>query len=207
MNEMFFHRRAAKTRRALSGGVLIASTLLLNACAYVPWLRTKPVVVDCTQPSASCHEGRFNAVWTSLQTDPPQRDAANGRYSWQSGPKLKDDAFTRLLSGPVNWSELELTSSLGPTLARATSDGKRFTVKLSDGQTFDADNWQSLFDKMFPQGLPAQALVSWFEHPGQTAPPNLSEGWQWSVSGRRIRLSFDNGELAGRIDLLPDSPP
>ena len=180
---------------------------VMPGCALFQTLKPAEQSIDCTRTGSSCHSGRFNAVWTSYRSDPPQQEAFSGRYEWQSGITTPDNSsLPRALRQQNKLYELQLTSALGPALAYISADGRRYSVKLADGRLFEADDWQSLFNIVFPMGLPAEPLVSWFERPDPTQLPVLPNGWRWTTQGRRIQLNYNSSDVLGRIDLLPDAP-
>ena len=183
----------------------VSIVFLLNGCAQLS-LKNTTEVIDCDRTGSSCHSGRFNAIWTVFNDTGKQKEALSGRYEWQSGITGSSQTNRSLFQSPYKRYELQLNSSLGPALALMTSNSQVYSLALPDRRIFEADNWQSLFDLIFPFSIPADSLIAWLEQPRATDLPTLPKGWRWVVENNRYRLLYETQQMTGRIDLIPDTP-
>jgi outer membrane biogenesis lipoprotein LolB len=174
-------------------GVVLLS-LVLGACS-TPGKGTI-TEVDCKSVQSSCHHGRFGLIWKVVQANGKvEAESVSGNYEWRSGR-----------TGPSQAPEiayLEVSSTLGPSLGSARRLGSFYEVRAADGRVYLAQDWQSLFDLMFPVKLPAEALVQWMENPNQVELPPLPENWAWENQNGRYRVVFVENNTSGRIDLIP----
>lgn len=169
-------------------------SLALSACTTVE--KDMSTQVDCNASASSCHHGRFGLLWKVKQENGKvEADSISGTYEWRSGR-----------TGPAQAPEiayLEVNSRLGPSLGSAKRLGDFFEVRAADGRVYLAQNWQSLFDLMFPVELPAEALVQWMENPNPDVLPELPDNWSWDNQNGRYRILFVENNTSGRIDLIP----
>ncbi|HEX4878989.1 MAG TPA: hypothetical protein VFV39_04020 [Limnobacter sp.] len=173
---------------------IAALALLLGACGTLG--RGDEYSVDCKALQSSCHHGRFGLLWKTINAaGEVEADTVSGSYEWRSGR-----------SGPSQAPEvayLEVRSKLGPTLGSARRIGSFYEVRAADGRVYLAQNWQALFDLMFPVALPAEALVQWMENPNANNLPPLPPNWAWDNADGRYRILFVENATSGRIDLIP----
>ncbi|MFN4327865.1 MAG: hypothetical protein ACK4FF_03220 [Limnobacter sp.] len=154
--------------------------------------------IDCTAPLASCHEGRFGLIWKTTQDDGQvQADSISGSYEWRSAQINTPNR------GPMEVASLEVNSKLGPSLGQAKRSGDFYEVRAADGRVYLAQDWQTLFDLMFPIKLPANALVDWMKNPNPDTLPPLPANWTWQNLDGRYRVLFVQSNTSGRIDLIP----
>ena len=175
---------------------LIAPALLVLLAGCSTFDPKETAQIDCTATQSSCHSGRFGLVWkTRLADGQMEGDSVSGSYEWKSGMggnlKNQEIAF------------LEVSSTLGPSIGNAKRQGDFYEVRAADGRVYLAQDWQSLFDLMFPVKLPADALVQWMSNPNAVNLPQLPQYWHWEVLEDKYRLVFIEGNTSGRIDLLP----
>ncbi|HEX4844505.1 MAG TPA: hypothetical protein VFV57_12595 [Limnobacter sp.] len=175
-------------------GLAAMATLLLGACSTLGGGEEHGV--DCAAMQSSCHHGRFGLLWkTTNAKGEVEADTVSGSYEWRSGR-----------TGPSQAPEiayLEVRSNLGPTLGSARRLGNFYEVRAADGRVYLAQNWQALFDLMFPVALPAEALVQWMENPSAENLPPLPPNWAWQNTEGRYRILFVENTTSGRIDLIP----
>lgn len=172
---------------------VVFSLIFLNGCTLF-----QPNVTDainCATSSSSCHSGRFGLVWQTQTNSGQKNDSVTGTYNWKSGFIGTNEAI------PV--ATLEVNSTLGPNLGKAQRKGNYFEVRAADGRVYVANDWQKLFDLIFPVKLPAQALVSWMQNPRKTNLPPLPENWSWENRNNKYRIRFVEPGTEGRIDLIP----
>lgn len=176
----------------LAGVALIS--LVVGACSTPG--QGSVTEVDCKSVQSSCHHGRFGLIWKIVQTDGKvEAESISGTYEWRSGR-----------TGPSQAPEIaymEVNSTLGPTLGSARRLGNFYEVRAADGRVYLAQDWQSLFDLMFPVELPAEALVQWMENPNPNELPTLPKNWSWENQNGRYRVVFVENNTSGRIDLIP----
>lgn len=166
----------------------------LLAATAGPWF-----VAACTTPNLP----------SGLDSSPTQR--WQGRFSVtliepaSSGNSLEarqERAQGRFaLSRSPDNLELALFSPFGQTLANATSTAAGSVLTTSEGQTFRADNPDTLIERALGWRLPVAAMPDWLA--GRTLPagsePVERAGWNVTVEQR-----FDSGEprrLAARWPL------
>ncbi|NJM32785.1 MAG: hypothetical protein HC848_07965 [Limnobacter sp.] len=100
-------------------------------------------------------------MWSTKTPEGTKGDTLSGTYVWRSGRSGNN--------GPKDVAFLEVSSTLGPTMGTARRSGDFYEVRAADGRVYLAQNWQTLFDLLFPVTLPAQALIAWME---TRVPPN-----------------------------------
>ncbi len=150
---------------------------------------------DCTAASSSCHSGRFGLVWQIHTENGLQNDSITGTYSWKSGSST--------INPNLETASLELRSTLGPTLGQARQTGKQFEATSADGKLYLGNDWQTLFNLIFPLELPANALVDWMKNPRNTQLPELPPNWAWENRNDKYRIRFNEPSITGRIDIIP----
>ncbi|HEY1057362.1 MAG TPA: hypothetical protein VGE55_01380 [Limnobacter sp.] len=169
--------------------------VVLTACSS---LSRQPGGIDCTASDASCHYGRFGLLWKAVDDQGQVKaESVSGSYEWRSGYAAQGDR------PPVELAYLEVNSTLGPSLGQAKRNGNYYEVRAADGRVYLAQDWQSLFDLMFPVSLPADALVNWMKNPNPDNLPPLPDHWKWQNSEGRYRVLFVQNNTSGRIDLIP----
>lgn len=151
--------------------------------------------INCALAESSCHSGRFGLVFKVTQPDGSQEgDSVSGTYEWRS---------LSMPSRQIELAYLEVSSLLGPSLGTAQQRGDFFEVRAADGRVYLAQDWQTLFDLMFPVKLPADALVNWMKNPRPDNLPPLPENWTWENRDSKYRIRFVETNAEGRIDLIP----
>lgn len=175
---------------------LCIATLCLSLAGCSSLGKSSDNQVDCKALQSSCHYGRFGILWKVNQPDGKvEAESISGTYEWRSGR-----------SGPSQAPEiayLEVSSSLGPSLGSARRLGEFYEVRAADGRVYLAQDWQTLFNLMFPVELPANALVQWMENPNPDVLPVLPANWAWENQKGRYRVVFVENNTSGRIDLIP----
>jgi outer membrane biogenesis lipoprotein LolB len=178
---------------------LLALSGLLSACIT---LNQEGAPVDCHAPQSSCHQGRFGLTWKIQQDNgKTQSDSLSGAYQWRSGLTQHTDKQQEI-------AYLEVNSALGPSLGQAKQQGNYYEARAADGRVYIAQDWQSLFDLIFPSelALPADALVTWMKKPNADNLPPLPPHWAWQNTKGRYRIVFVQNNTSGRIDLIPNTP-
>lgn len=189
------NRMKTKHLSLLQWTIVTLVGLLLSACSS---LGSQPGGIDCSASDASCHYGRFGLLWKSVDEQGQVRaESVSGSYEWRSGYAVQGDR------PPIELAYLEVNSTLGPSLGQAKRNGNYYEVRAADGRVYLAQDWQSLFDLMFPVTLPAEALVNWMKNPNPDNLPPLPEHWKWQNSDGRYRVLFVQNNTSGRIDLIP----
>ncbi|MDX1668351.1 MAG: hypothetical protein R3194_02940 [Limnobacter sp.] len=172
---------------------LLGLSLALSGCAIFG--SSDPNEIDCGSVQSSCHSGRFGLIWKTSTPDGLEGDSISGTYEWKSG-RLGN-------SNSVSVAHLQVNSTLGPNLGVAKRKGDFYEVRAADGRVYLAQDWQTLFDLMFPVTLPAQALINWMESPTDEDLPALPPNWHWENQGGKYRIHFVEKKTEGRIDLIP----
>lgn len=151
--------------------------------------------INCESPQSSCHSGRFGIVYELTRDDGGREaDSVSGTYEWRSQSVPARD---------IELAYLEVNSLLGPSLGKAQRRGNFFEVRAADGRVYLAQDWQKLFDLMFPVQLPANALVDWMKNPRPDNLPLLPQNWTWENRDDKYRIRFVEEKAKGRIDLIP----
>lgn len=177
--------------RLALGGLICAT---LSACSTLD--KEEHIEIDCKASQSSCHHGRFGLIWKIQKADgTTEADSMSGSYEWRSGRSSTSQS--------VDVAYLEVSSTIGPSLGSAKRIGSLYEVRAADGRVYLAQDWQSLFNLMFPVELPAQALVNWMETPNSDLLPPLPDNWAWSNQKGRYRIVFTENNTSGRIDLIP----
>lgn len=176
---------------------ILASLVLLTGCST---LGPNPQAINCAAEQSSCHYGRFGILWKIQQDDGKvQAESLSGSYEWRSGFGPAQNPS----SAPYELATLEVNSTLGPSLGHAKRNGEFYEVRAADGRVYLAQDWQTLFDLMFPVSLPANALVDWMKNPNPDVLPPLPKDWAWQNQNGRYRIVFVQNTTTGRIDLIP----
>lgn len=176
---------------------MLALSGMLSACIT---LKDEGIAVDCQAPQSSCHQGRFGLTWKIQQENGKvQSDSLSGSYQWRSG------LAPTTLGAPQELAFLEVSSALGPSLGQAKQLGPYYEAHAADGRVYIAQDWQTLFDLIFPSelSLPANALVEWMKKPTPENLPPLPPHWEWQNTKGRYRIVFVQNNTSGRIDLIP----
>ena len=190
------NRKPAIALVGLRHSVLVLSFAFLAACGTVP---AQNDAIDCSLAQTSCHMGRFVLVWKTQDAQgQTEGHAVSGNYEWRS-LRAQDSADGHDIA------LLEVRSALGPTLGSAKRNGNFYEVRAADGRVYLAQDWQTLFDLMFPVKLPAEALIEWMNNPSAAQPPKLPENWTWQNQEGRYRIVFLEQNTSGRIDLIPQT--
>ena len=172
---------------------VLLACLTLSGCAI--FSSSDPDEIDCQNIQSSCHSGRFGLIWQTAKPDGVDGDSISGTYEWKSGRLGNSNSI------PVAY--LQVNSTLGPNLGVAKRKGDFYEVRAADGRVYLAQDWQTLFDLMFPVTLPAQALVNWMESPTDQDLPALPDNWHWENRNGKYRIHFVEQGTEGRIDLIP----
>lgn len=179
--------------------LLVSGLLMLALAGCSTFDKTAADNIDCSSQLASCHKGRFGLVWKTVdQNGKEEGDSISGTYEWRALPAAS--------THNQELAFLEVNSTLGPTLGTAKRTGDFYEVRAADGRVYLAQDWQTLFDLMFPVKLPANALIQWMNNPNATNLPQLPPNWTWEVNNGRYRVVFVEKDTTGRIDLIPQNP-
>ena len=160
-----------------------ASVLALAGCATP----SAPPGPAAGEGPPNLWTGRFAATVTEAG-DGAREERSSGRFSLR-------------VEGPS--TELELSSSLGQTIAQVRLDDGRATLLAADGKSWQAPSAEALTEQVFGWRVPLANLPDWLE--GRIAEPTERDGSRvvagldhgWSVridaseAGRPRRLALD----------------
>ena len=108
-----------------------------------------------------------------------------------------------VLTHASSFTELELVSPLGNTLAAARSDAQGATLKTADGKTWKAANPDELTEQLFGWRIPITRLPPWLRGQVET----VTETGEPLPGGRRRPLAGTEQGWQVRYDLWADAAP
>jgi outer membrane lipoprotein LolB len=129
-----------RLRGMCARAVAVAGAVLLCACA--------PALVERSTPASPLAAQAASFELTGRLSARRGNDALSANFRWTHEPQR---------------DELDLSSPLGQTIARLSSDASGVRLQTPDGRVQTAEDWAALTTRALGWPLPVEGLASWIQ--------------------------------------------
>jgi outer membrane lipoprotein LolB len=146
----------------------------------------------CVRAVAAVGAALLCSCTPAIIGEPPPGSSVAARAAFELTGRLSVRHGDHALAAGFHWThererdELELSSPLGQTIARLSSDASGVRLQSSDGRIETASDWTSLTTRALGWPLPVEGLAFWIQGlPREGAPAAVERGSDGMLSTLR----------------------